>query len=70
MKKGCSIHCIAWTLVLIGAVNWGLVGLFDFNLVNAIVGSWPTVERVVYVLVGISAILVLMEGKCKACMQK
>lgn len=43
-------------LVLVGALNWGLVGFFDFNLVSALVGAWPVVERVVYALVGLSAV--------------
>lgn len=67
MDKSCSVHKLAWVLVLVGALNWGLVGAFRFNLVNTIVGSWPTVERVVYILVGLSALMMLMVNKCKAC---
>ncbi len=60
-------------LVFIGAVNWGLVGLGGFlksnlNVVNLILGSWPTVEWIVYILVGIAG---LMSGymmlTCKDC---
>lgn len=52
---------LAWVLVIIGALNWGLVGLGAFfgsnwNLVNLILGSWPTVEWIVYLLVGASAL--------------
>lgn len=39
-------------LVVVGAVNWGLVGLLDYNLVDSLLGSWPGVVKVVYVLVG------------------
>lgn len=46
---------IALVLVIVGGLNWGLVGLFQFNLVNTLFGSIPTLERVVYVLVGICA---------------
>jgi uncharacterized protein len=45
-------------LVVIGALNWGLVGLFDFNLVEEIFGT-GTVTDVVYVIVGLSALMML-----------
>lgn len=65
-----SLHLVSYTLVLVGALNWGLVGLFGFNLVNALLGAWPMVEGFVYVLVGASAVYeVLIHGNtCKACM--
>ncbi len=50
------LHKVTFWLVIIGALNWGLIGLFGFNLVNALLGSWPMVETVVYVLVGVSAV--------------
>lgn len=43
-------------LLIIGGLNWGLVGLFDFNLVTAVFGSIPVLEKVVYILVGVAAI--------------
>lgn len=48
-------------LVVVGGVNWGLVGLgmlmgSDWNVINMILGSVPTLEAIVYVLVGLSAI--------------
>lgn len=63
----CGVHKFAWVLVLIGALNWGLVGLFGFDLVNTILGQWEIVERVVQVLIGLSAIGMLAMGSCKAC---
>ncbi len=50
---------VAWLLVIVGALNWGLVGLGDFagsdwNVVNMLLGAWPQVESLVYVLVGAS----------------
>lgn len=59
----------AFLLTVVGAVNWGLVGLLDFNLVNAVLGSMPTVENVVYILVGASALYILVTHKkdCKVC---
>jgi len=66
----CGVHWVAWVLVFVGALNWGLVGAFDWNLVEAVLGTWPTVVDVVYVLVGVSAILMLMKHKCKMCTAK
>ncbi len=47
---------VTFLLVIIGALNWGLIGLFDMNLVATVLGGMPAVERTVYVLVGLSAI--------------
>lgn len=65
-KSGVS-H-VAWGLVLVGALNWGLVGLFNFNLVSALLGGWPMVEKVVYILVGLSAVYGLVTA-CRCCMK-
>lgn len=47
---------VAIVLAVIGAVNWGLVGLFDFNLVSAIFGPMSTMSRIIYVLVGLAGL--------------
>jgi len=47
----------AYALVLIGALNWGLIGLFGFDLVAAIFGDMTVMSRIIYSLVGISAII-------------
>lgn len=47
----------AYVLVLIGALNWGLVGLFGFDLVAAIFGDMTILSRIIYSLVGVSAIV-------------
>lgn len=61
MKKDMDwLGQLAFWLVFIGAVNWGLVGAFEFNLVDAILGSWPVVERVVYVVVGLAGLYTLV----------
>jgi len=44
---------------MIGAVNWGLVGLFDWNLVNVVFDSVPLVERIAYILIGLGALHML-----------
>ena len=51
------IRCTTYLLVIIGALNWGLVGLFGFNLVSFLFGEMTTLTRIIYVLVGLSAIL-------------
>jgi uncharacterized membrane protein YuzA (DUF378 family) len=56
-----NIKFIAWLLVIIGGLNWGLVGFFQFNLVSEIFGAMSTVARIVYALVGLSALLLLFK---------
>jgi hypothetical protein len=47
---------VAIVLAVIGAVNWGLVGLFDFNLVSALFGTMSTLSRIIYVVVGLAGL--------------
>lgn len=56
------LNKIALALVIIGGLNWGLVGLFDYNLVSMIFGDMSTLSRVVYDLVGLSAVWVAFTG--------
>ena len=49
---------IAMILVIVGALNWGLIGAFGFDLVAALFGDMSVLSRIVYSLVGISAIAV------------
>ena len=60
-----ELHMFTYTLMVIGAVNWGLVGLFgaDFNVVAMLLGAWPMLERVVYILVGASALIEVVNNK-------
>lgn len=65
---------IAWILVMVGGLNWGLIGIGMFaggswNLVHMIFGSMPQVEWIVYVLVGLSAVyeIVMHKSNCKMC---
>lgn len=64
-----ALHTIAFVLLVVGGLNWGLVGLFDWNLVNAVFGSVAWLEQLVYILVGLSALWLLFEHKkaCKMC---
>lgn len=50
------INYIALTLVIIGALNWLLVGLFSFNLVDTLFGVSSIISRIVYILVGVCGI--------------
>jgi len=53
-----TLQMIALTLIIIGALNWGLVGLFGFDLVATIFGGTQSIgATIVYVLVGISGII-------------
>ena len=51
-----TIDTIALILVIIGAINWGLIGLFKFNLVDSIFGTMSALSRIIYTLVGISGL--------------
>ena len=50
---------IALVLVLIGAINWGLVGFFNFDLVRVIFGDMTIVSRIIYALIGIAGLYAL-----------
>lgn len=59
MDKLNAVDWIAVILLAVGGLNWGLVGLFDFDLVATIFGDMSVISRIVYVLVGASAVYVL-----------
>ena len=56
MKNLSAIDWIALILVLVGGLNWGLVGLADFNLVALLFGEMSFLSRVVYAIVGVATI--------------
>lgn len=64
-----TVSMLAWVLVIVGGVNWGLVGLSmltgggNWNVVNLLLGSWPMVEGIVYLLVGLSAVYCVVACK-------
>ncbi len=68
-KGECSVHKVAGALVWIGAINWGLIGFFQWNLVHSLLGgiSGGTLENIVYMLVGLSAVAMLFCKQCKQC---
>lgn len=47
----------ALVLTIIGAINWGLIGIFDFDLVAAIFGDMSTFSRIIYTLVGVAGLI-------------
>ncbi len=69
-----ALHMVAFLLAMVGALNWGLVGIGGFmgsnlNLVNLILGGMPMIEWIVYVLVGLSAVYLVLTHKkdCRNC---
>ena len=80
--KGCCKGCctpalIGKILLIIGGINWGLIGIGmlmnsgdvnALNVVHMIFQSVPTVEAIVYVLVGVAAVMKIFGCKCKKCM--
>ena len=56
MKKMGTLGWIAFVLVVIGALNWGLVGFFQYDLVKAIFGDMTTITRIVNDLVGVAGL--------------
>ena len=52
-----TLQKVSLILIIIGAINWGLVGLFDFNLVETLFGVENVITKVVYALVGIAGII-------------
>lgn len=51
-----TLDMLVWILLAIGGLNWGLVGVFNFDLVAAILGDMSSLSRIVYALVGFAAI--------------
>jgi hypothetical protein len=55
-----TVDYIAWVLIVVGGLNWGLVGAFDYNLVDSLFGVDSTLSNVVYILVGLAAVYSLI----------
>jgi uncharacterized membrane protein YuzA (DUF378 family) len=63
-----ALHQIAWWLLVIGGLNWGLIGIggfvgADWNVIHLILGQWASLTWAVYVLVGISALAVIFKPR-------
>lgn len=63
-----SLHMVAWILLIVGGLNWLLMGLFKEDLFS-LIGLGMSIARIVYILVGLSAVLELFthKGYCKNC---
>ena len=51
-----AVDIIALILIIIGAINWGLIGFFQFDLVAAIFGDMSTFSRIIYAIIGIAGL--------------
>lgn len=72
MKGKCTTSSIAWVLVIIGAINWGLVGLGNFfggnwDVVYLLLGNWMWLLNIVYLLVGIAGVYAIFGCRCRKC---
>ncbi|MDZ4227615.1 MAG: DUF378 domain-containing protein [Candidatus Levybacteria bacterium] len=54
-----GLQQIANILVIVGAINWGLVAIFQLNIVTVIFGSMAGLESIIYILIGLSGVLML-----------
>jgi len=63
IKKLSTVDWIVLILVIVGGLNWGLIGVFDFDLVASIFGDMSALSRIVYDLVGLSAVYLLFVVK-------
>lgn len=59
MKKMNAIDWVAMILLIVGGLNWGLYGAFEYDLVASIFGDLTMVSKIVYILVGLSALYMI-----------
>lgn len=65
MKQMSAVGWVAFILVIVGGLNWGLVGAFDFDLVATLFSPMSTLSRVVYGLVGLGALYMIVSAFSK-----
>jgi uncharacterized membrane protein YuzA (DUF378 family) len=73
-KSKCIPALIIKVLLVVGGINWGLYGVGmlmsnNWNVVNLIFGNIPTLEAIIYILVGVAAIVKILGCKCKKCVE-
>lgn len=66
MENNCALASkvfmiVSKILVIIGALNWGLAGGFNYNLVEVLLGTWPGIMKIVYILVGLAGVKELVD---------
>ena len=69
LKQACTFCKVVGAIAIIGALNWGLIGLFNLNLVDQIFGMGSVISRVIYVVVGLTGVLLLLSyfKVCPSC---
>lgn len=65
-----NLQAAAYVLIIIGALNWGLIGIFGFNLVSFLFGEMTVLTRIIYSLVGIGAVFHLIAATSGYKMEK
>lgn len=67
-----GILLATYVLVIVGALNWGLIGILDVNIVNLLLGGSPVVEKFIYILIGASAVydILVVRGGLKKSRRK
>lgn len=62
-------HIVSFILLIVGGLNWGLVGIANYNLVDSIFGSGSGIAKLIYILVGLAAVFDIVTHKkaCKMC---
>ncbi len=70
--KSKPLHMLAYVLMFIGGLNWGLVGLLNLNVVDMVLGPGSMLARLVYIVVGLATVWVIITHKsdCKVCSAK
>ncbi len=64
-----GLHIVSYVLLWVGGLNWGLVGLLNYNLVDSLLGAGSSLARLIYILVGLAALYTIFTHKsyCKTC---
>lgn len=62
-----AIDLLSVIMVVVGALNWGLIGLFQFNIVSSLLGEAAVLSRLVYILVGAAGLYQLVQWKAIHC---
>ena len=72
LMQACPLCKVVGAIAIIGALNWGLVGIANVNLVEQIFGAGSALTRIIYVLVGVSGLALLASYfmVCPACKKK
>ena len=76
-KDGCTTSMVIKSLVIIGGIDLGLIGLGmilgslgNWNVIDLIVGSSPILEAVVYIVIGVAAVMMIFDCNCSECKGK